>query len=136
MARRRLRAARASACHHRTNWKRRASKAGSSRRPRRNWQSEGVNAIPPPTGAQGKEILRGDSTEAFVYQALPIRVVFGSGTLATLGQEVERLGARRALVLSTPGRGEALAEMVARLLGDRSAGVHPGAVMHTPLGAT
>jgi hypothetical protein len=45
-----------------------------------------VNAVPPPTGAQGEEILRGDSTEAFVYQALPIRVVFGSGTLATLGQ--------------------------------------------------
>src|SRR4051812_27712983 len=92
MARRRLRAARASACHHRTNWKRRASKAGSSPRPRRNWQSEGVNAIPPPTGAHGEEILGRDNTEAFVYQALPIRVVFGSGTLARLGQEVERLG--------------------------------------------
>src|SRR4051812_9017943 len=74
--------------------------------------------------------------EAFVYQALPIRVVFGSGTLTMLGEEVERLGVRRALVLSTPGRGEALAERVARLLGDRSAGVHPGAVMHTPLDAT
>jgi maleylacetate reductase len=72
----------------------------------------------------------------FVYEALPSRVVFGSGTVARTREEVERLGARRALVLSTPGRGEDLANEVSSLLGDLSAGVHAGAVMHTPVEAT
>src|SRR4051794_27796459 len=74
--------------------------------------------------------------EPFIYEALPSRVVFGSGTVARTRQEVERLGARRALVLSTPGRGEHLANEVSSLLGDLSAGVHAGAVMHTPVDAT
>jgi hypothetical protein len=47
--------------------------------------------------------------ESFIYEAVPTRVVFGSGTIARIREEVERLGARRALVLSTPGRGEDLA---------------------------
>jgi alcohol dehydrogenase class IV len=74
--------------------------------------------------------------QTFVYEALPTRVVFGSGTVARIREEVGRLGARRALVLSTPGRGEKLANDVASLLGDLSAGVHAGAVMHTPVNAT
>ena len=40
--------------------------------------------------------------DAFVFESLPGRVVFGSGALDQLPQEIERLGARRALVLSTP----------------------------------
>ncbi|MGA7984407.1 MAG: maleylacetate reductase, partial [Burkholderiales bacterium] len=36
----------------------------------------------------------------FVYNALPGRVVFGAGALAKLPEELERLGAKRALVLS------------------------------------
>jgi len=40
--------------------------------------------------------------QAFVYTAHPARVIFGAGALAQLGAEVDRLGARRALVLSTP----------------------------------
>jgi alcohol dehydrogenase class IV len=39
---------------------------------------------------------------SFVYQALPSRVVFGAGALQQLGAEIDRLGAQRALVLSTP----------------------------------
>src|SRR3954467_13845358 len=74
--------------------------------------------------------------ESFVYEALPTRVVFGSGTVARIREEVERLGAHRALVLSTPGRGEGLANEVSLLLRDLSAGVHAGAVMHTPIDAT
>jgi alcohol dehydrogenase class IV len=38
----------------------------------------------------------------FVYIGQPARVVFGAGSLAQLVPEIERLGARRALVLSTP----------------------------------
>ena len=40
-------------------------------------------------------------TDAFTYQGLPTRVVFGHGTLSGVAAEVERLGIRRALLLST-----------------------------------
>lgn len=70
--------------------------------------------------------------ESFVYQATPSRVVFGAGRLAALPEEVLRLGARRALVLTTPGH-RALGERVAALLGECSAGVYSEAVMHVPV---
>ena len=70
--------------------------------------------------------------ERFVYQGLPSRVVFGWGHLARLPEEVDRLGARRALILSTPDQAP-LAEQVARLLGERAAGIHAQAVMHVPV---
>ena len=69
---------------------------------------------------------------AFTYTANAARIVFGAGVLARLPEEVERLGAKRALVLSTPEQAEA-AQRVAALLGERSAGVFPRAVMHVPL---
>lgn len=71
----------------------------------------------------------------FIYNGAPGRVVFGSGTLAELPRELERLGASRALVLVTAPsaeRGEALA----RQLGERCAGVFAGARMHTPVAVT
>src|SRR5215203_7318808 len=74
--------------------------------------------------------------EPFVYEALPVRVIFGSGTVAQLKAEAERLGVHRVLILTTPGRGEVQANELAALLGERSAGVHAGAVMHTPVAAT
>ena len=40
--------------------------------------------------------------KAFAYNALPGRVVFGTGALQHLQREIERIGAKRALVLSTP----------------------------------
>ncbi|RYY95877.1 MAG: maleylacetate reductase, partial [Comamonadaceae bacterium] len=70
--------------------------------------------------------------KAFVYVGQPARVVFGAGALARLGDEVAALGARRALVLSTPEQ-RGLAERVAALLGDRAAGVFDRAVMHVPI---
>jgi alcohol dehydrogenase class IV len=69
---------------------------------------------------------------AFTYNALPIRVVFGAGSLDRLGEEIERLGAHRALVLSTPEQ-RASAEDVARRIGARAAGIYDKAVMHTPI---
>lgn len=57
----------------------------------------------------------------FVYQSLATRVVFGWGKLSALADEIERLGARRALILTTPEQ-QALGEQVAALLGDRAAG--------------
>ena len=55
--------------------------------------------------------------EPFAYEALPVRVIFGSGTVAQLKPEAERLGVRRVLVLTTPGRGEVQANEIAALLG-------------------
>jgi maleylacetate reductase len=69
---------------------------------------------------------------SFVYDALSARVVFGSGSISLLAAEVERLGAKRVLLLSTPGR----AQMVRSLAKDLSvAGVFDRAVMHTPMEA-
>ena len=70
--------------------------------------------------------------KAFVYNAHPARVVFGAGSLAHLGREIEAMGAQRALVLSTPEQ-RASAERVAELLGARAAGVFDRAVMHVPI---
>ena len=52
---------------------------------------------------------------SFAYTQLPGRVVFGVGALAELPREIERLGAKRALVLATPEQ-QAQAEDVARRL--------------------
>src|SRR5262245_58776004 len=67
----------------------------------------------------------------FSFEAHLPRVVFGAGRISSLGDEVERLGARRAIVLCTPGQ-EALGNDVAARLGNRCAGVFPGAAMHVP----
>jgi maleylacetate reductase len=68
----------------------------------------------------------------FTYEQLPGRVVFGVGTLDRLPDEVGRLGAQRAIVLSTPEQTD-VAQDVARRLGSRSAGVFAQAVMHVPI---
>jgi maleylacetate reductase len=68
---------------------------------------------------------------SFVYDALPMRVVFGPGALDSLRAETERLGLRRVLVLSTPGQ-RGLADRVTLLLGPLAAGVFAGARMHVP----
>lgn len=68
----------------------------------------------------------------FVYSGQPARVVFGSGSLTHLAREIDFLGARRVLVLSTPGQVH-LAEMVAELLGSRTVGIFARAVMHVPI---
>jgi maleylacetate reductase len=70
--------------------------------------------------------------KSFVYIGRPARVIFGAGSLAQLGAEIEALGARKALVLSTPEQ-RASAERVAALLGARAAGVFDRAVMHVPI---
>jgi alcohol dehydrogenase class IV len=72
------------------------------------------------------------SIDRFELQLAIPRVVFGAGSLAQLPTEIERLGARRALVLSTPEQ-QASAEQVAAMLGSRAAGVFAKAVMHVPI---
>jgi maleylacetate reductase len=68
----------------------------------------------------------------FIYQGAPARVVFGRGSLSTLAEELDRLGVRQALVLTTPGQ-RAVGEQVAAPLGDRAVGVFDRAVMHVPI---
>jgi maleylacetate reductase len=70
----------------------------------------------------------------FTYVALPTRVVFGAGSIRQLAAEVERLGAKRALLLSTPGRVR-MVEKIAAALAGRVAGLFDQAVMHTPVAA-
>lgn len=69
------------------------------------------------------------SIQAFTYEAQPGRVIFGPGTLAKLPEEIERLGAKRALVLCTPEQ-KAQAQALADQLGSRAVGVFDRAVMH------
>lgn len=68
----------------------------------------------------------------FVYTAQPARVVFGAGSLSQLASEIDALGAKKALVLSTPEQRES-AERVAAVLGPRAAGIFDRAVMHVPM---
>lgn len=67
-----------------------------------------------------------------VFNATPARVVFGLGRAADLRAEVERLGAQRALVVTTPGR-VGLGDRVAAQIGDRCAGLLPEAITQVPI---
>ena len=71
----------------------------------------------------------------FVYEANPARVIFGKGARARIGEELDRLGITRAIVISTPAQA-ALAAEFAREIGTRAAVVYPGAAMHTPVEVT
>ena len=68
----------------------------------------------------------------FTYTSQPARVVFGAGALQHLGREIDLLGAKRALVLSTPEQADS-ARRVAALLGERAAGIFARAKMHVPI---
>jgi maleylacetate reductase len=73
--------------------------------------------------------------ENFTFDGLPMRVVFGDGTLSALPDEVERLGCKRVLVLCTPEQRDQAA-MVAERLDGRAVGVFDQATMHTPVTVT
>ena len=60
------------------------------------------------------------SMQPFVYNSQASRVVFGVGSLSYLTREIEALGARRALVLSTPEQRRS-AEQVADAAHERTA---------------
>ncbi|MFL5998956.1 MAG: maleylacetate reductase [Streptomyces sp.] len=68
---------------------------------------------------------------SFTYEALPMRVVFGAGSLARIPQEAEQLGLRSLLVLSTPVQ-EKLAGHAETLLGKACVGRFTEARMHVP----
>ena len=67
----------------------------------------------------------------FTYEASLPRVVFGAGSFAALPLEIDRLSAKRILIVATPGR-SMIVERAADLLGDRVAGTFDEAVVHVP----
>lgn len=71
----------------------------------------------------------------FVYQSAPSRVVFATGSIGRVGEEIERLGCARALILSTPFQQED-AEALSKRIGSLSVGVFADAKMHTPVDVT
>ena len=73
-----------------------------------------------------------ETIKNFVYHGQAGRVVFGLGALQHLEREIELMGAKRALVLSTPEQADQ-AQRIADLLGPRAAGIFPRAVMHVPI---
>lgn len=71
----------------------------------------------------------------FVYQSAPGRIVFGSGSIREVAEEIRRLGCSSALLLSTPFQKPDI-DALAETLGDLAAGTFPDAAMHTPVETT
>jgi alcohol dehydrogenase class IV len=67
----------------------------------------------------------------FIHDQPGVRIVFGAGTFSQLPEEVQRLGGKRALLL-TSSRRRREAEDAARRLGQNAAGIFAEAVMHVP----
>jgi maleylacetate reductase len=74
-------------------------------------------------------------TRQFTYSGSPAHIVFGNGASSEIGSWVEKLGCKRALVLSTPHQA-ADGEALAKRLGPLAAGTFSGAAMHTPVDVT
>lgn len=78
---------------------------------------------------------RSNTMESFVYNANPGRVVFGSGTLKQLPEEVSRLNLNSPLILSTPQQVNQ-ADQLKEILNGKIAGIFTEATMHTPTDVT
>lgn len=78
---------------------------------------------------------RSSIMDSFVYNANPGRVVFGSGTLKQLPEEVSRLNLAAPLLLSTPQQVNQ-AEQLKPILNGKIAGIFTEATMHTPTDVT
>lgn len=70
-------------------------------------------------------------TTQFTYDALPMRVRFGAGSLSELPAELDHLGLKRVLVLCSPEQKDT-GDQIAQVLGSRAVGVLGEAVMHVP----
>jgi maleylacetate reductase len=71
----------------------------------------------------------------FTYAALPAKVVFGFGTIGQLGAEIEALGCRSAMLLTTSQQAQSAA-MLAEQLGKLWSCSFAEAAMHTPVDVT
>lgn len=68
----------------------------------------------------------------FIHNSLPARVLFGKGSIASLGKEIVRLDAKSALFCCTPGREREVKSLISPL-GNISAGLCPIAEQYVPL---
>ena len=68
----------------------------------------------------------------FSYETHDVRVVFGPDALGALPDVLQRIGVRRVLVVTTPGRA-AERSTVTQALGDACVGVFDRAVVHVPV---
>ncbi|EON62553.1 maleylacetate reductase [Coniosporium apollinis CBS 100218] len=73
--------------------------------------------------------------ESFEYNVNPSRVVFGSGSLQKLPDELKRLNLSAPILLSG-SRGAKQAEQLQSILSNRVAGIFSEAAMHTPVHVT
>src|SRR5436190_2265685 len=85
--------------------------------------------------AVAKGLSNATPLSTFVYNSLQYRVVFGFGTAACVGDEAERLGIKRALVLTTHQQREQGIQLGSRL-GSRFAAIFSDATIHTPIEVT
>jgi len=69
--------------------------------------------------------------ENFVYNSNPGRVLFGSGTIQKLPEELKRLNKTSPLILSTPQQVQQ-AEDIKNILSGNVVGIFTEATMHTP----
>src|ERR1700733_5579902 len=92
-----------------------------------------TSSSPPPDAARWSDTSEEIDSMAFDfrYEALPMRVRFGAGSLASLPEELDQIGLRRVLVLCSPGQQDT-GELVTSALGERSVGLRADAVMHVP----
>jgi maleylacetate reductase len=73
----------------------------------------------------------GVTMRPFVYEHLPVRVVFGVGSLSSLAGELEALGVERWLVIAG-GSAAPVGERAVQILGSRVAGVFGEVRQHVP----
>jgi maleylacetate reductase len=71
----------------------------------------------------------------FTHTSSPARILFGRGGIAKAGEEIRRLGCKRALVLCTPQQAAQAQALDAQIV-DLSAGIFAEAAMHTPVEVT
>lgn len=76
--------------------------------------------------------MSGEVVDPFVYEPSPVRVLFGDGTLAHADEELDRLGARRVLILCGEDQRE-IAEAICAAIGARCALILASAVAHVPV---
>jgi maleylacetate reductase len=69
--------------------------------------------------------------QPFTYNALPSRVIFGTGTVSQLPQEMKTLGCSNALILTGPHQASE-GQLLLKRMGSLAVGVYSNAAMHTP----
>lgn len=72
---------------------------------------------------------------AFKYTGLPARVIFGSGSISNLADEVSKLNITRTLIVTTAFQSEEAIKLQ-QLLGEKQTAIFTKATMHTPVEVT